>query len=346
MQRFQFDRAEPTPASYRFSTDQPATIAASETGKARRFAGVAYSGDVIEGHWYWDRVVFDLSSTKAPQKLPMLMGHDRDKVAGFTDSVAISSQIDVAGVLSSITPDGKLVAETSDEGFPWQQSVHIEPRRVDQIKAGEKVTVNGRQFEGPINVFRDNVIREISFTPTGWDSQTSAVAMSHGNQPEGAQTMTPEQIKQLQDNATKFEAEAATAKAALAKAEADKAAAEEKVKEFERKELAATQAKREEAVKKLFADTGGKYTPENAKPYLELDDSAFEVISAQLRESAKQTNPALFEEQATRGNGGGDAGDANALAEKARELMFAAQREGRHLDSVDAVKQAKKLLAA
>jgi hypothetical protein len=60
---------------------------AAAEGAKRKFAGVAYSGDVIEGHWYWDRVVFDLSTTKAPQKLPMLMGHDRDKIVGFSEKV-------------------------------------------------------------------------------------------------------------------------------------------------------------------------------------------------------------------------------------------------------------------
>jgi hypothetical protein len=236
---FNFDRGALTPESFRFAAEAPATIAAGKEGAARRFEGVAYSGDVIKGHFYWGDVVFDLSSTKAAQKLPMLVGHDNEKIAGFSDSVKIGQQIDIAGALSSKTPFGQEVAALSDEGFPWQMSVRIEPAQVDEVGKGKSVQVNGRTFSGPITVFRNSVIREVSFTPTGWDAQTSATAMARGiPSPDEGVTMTPEEIAALQAEAAKakvFEKQANDEKAAREKAEADAAKEKaDKVAAFEK----------------------------------------------------------------------------------------------------------------
>lgn len=345
----QFDKGSLSPEAFRFlaSPDRPASIEAAAEGKRRKFAGVAYSGDVIEGHWYWDRVVFDLSTTRAPQKLPMLLGHDREKIVGFSESVKIGAAIDVSGVLSGITEEGKQVAATSDEGFPWQMSVHIEPRSIEEVKAGATVEVNGRTFTGPINVFRNNVIREISFTPTGWDSQTSAVAMSRGvDQPKEVE-MDPKELEALKAKAAQadqFEATAKTEREARVKAEAEAKASADKVKAFEQANAQAAREKRDAAIKALFEATGTEFKDETAKPYREMTDEQFAAVDKQLRDTAKKVDPALFEEQATKGVTGGVV-SAEALAAKAREIQFAARQNGQNLDIVDAVKQAKAALA-
>lgn len=344
---FLFDRGALTPESFRFNAapDKPASIA-GEPGKARRFSGVAYSGDQITGHWYWGNVVFDLSTTKAPQKLPMLMGHDRDKIAGFSDAVTIGEQIDVAGALSAKTDFGKEVADLSDEGFPWQMSVHIEPQSIEEVKAGATVQVNGRTFNGPITVFRNNVIREISFTPTGWDSQTSATAMSRGgNQTtdQGASMLTEAQIAELQAKAAqadKFAADLAAEKTAREKAEADKAAADAKVKEFEAKAAADAKAKRDAEVKALFSACGIKHTPELAKPYEAMDADTFAAVSTQMKDAAKKRasdNPELFSEHATTGTG--STNSAEDIAAAAKRLVFEAEKRGETLLIEDAVRQ-------
>ena len=257
--------------------------------------------------------------------------------------MTVGDQIDVSGVLSSITDEGKQVAATSDEGFPWQMSVHIEPRSVEEVKAGATVTVNGRTFQGPINVFRNNVIREISFTPTGWDSQTSAVAMAHGSQQKGTEDMDPKELEKLQQQAAaaaKFEAEAKTAKEAQAKAEADLAAEKAKVKEFEATAEKARKDKREADIRSLFKACGSEFTEDAAKPYRDLSEDAFAAISEQMKTSAKQRDPKLFSEQATDGLKGGQP-TAEQLSKRANEIVFAAQQKGQHIDVVDAVKQAK-----
>ena len=69
------------------------------------------------------------------------------------------------------------VAKLSDEGFPWQMSVHIDPERVEKLSKNKTTFVNGQKVTGPANIFRNSKIREVSFTPTGMDDRTHAYVM-------------------------------------------------------------------------------------------------------------------------------------------------------------------------
>lgn len=344
---FIFERSTPTPESYRFAQgDKPVEIAAVDGAKARTFSGVAYSGEAIENHWYWGRVVFDLSTTKAPAKLPMLMGHDRDSIAGFANKIEITDKIVNSGVLSSKTDFGKQVADLSDEGFPWQQSVHIEPSRIEEVQAGKTVTVNGRQFSGPIVVFRDNTLREISFTPTGWDPNTSATAMSratHHASDQGVE-MDPKELEALQAKAAQadqFAADAKTAKDALEAEKAARIAAETKAQAFEKEKTDAARAARDEKVKALFAKTGTEFKDETAKPYREMSDEQFSAVAAQLEQVAKVSgaDSSLFSETAKSGPSAG--GDAQVIAEQATALQASLEAKGVHIDIADAVRRVR-----
>ncbi|WP_457565269.1 hypothetical protein [Caldithrix abyssi] len=142
------------------------------TDLLRKVQGVAYSGLPLK-HDSWDDVIFDLSTTKSAQKIPLLLNHNRDKRVGFTDSVTIASNVTFKGSLLQQSKFSKEVIEAADEGFPWQLSVHIEPEFTEKVT--DKL-INGQRFTG--TVFRNNLIREISFTPTGVDANTSATVFS------------------------------------------------------------------------------------------------------------------------------------------------------------------------
>lgn len=146
--------------------------AADSTDAPRAFAGVAYSGDVIRNHFFWGNVVFDLASTRAPERVPVLIEHDRAQRAGV-GQLAIGDHIRIDGTLLA-NASGQAIASEADAGFPWQLSVHIEPGSVEEVAPGVAATVNGRAFTGPLTIFRNSLIRETSFTPTGADAQTNA----------------------------------------------------------------------------------------------------------------------------------------------------------------------------
>ncbi len=74
------------------------TGAADITGTdlLRKVEGIAYSGLPLK-HDSWGDVIFDLSTTKSAQKIPLLLTHDRNKRVGFTDSVTIARNITFRG---------------------------------------------------------------------------------------------------------------------------------------------------------------------------------------------------------------------------------------------------------
>ena len=106
---------------------------------------------------------------------PILRDHDLAKVVGHTDQIAINAgSITLTGVISGTGPDAEEVKATAKNGFPWQASIGAPATQMAFVDRGEKVTVNGRSFTGPIYVARKAVLREVSFVALGADDNTSA----------------------------------------------------------------------------------------------------------------------------------------------------------------------------
>lgn len=325
-------KRELTADNRQFAINGQAKFALDGEGQAakRKFSGIAYSGDVISNHWYWGNVVFELASITVPEKMPALIDHDRGCRAGYVTASRIEADgLRMDGTLLS-NEHGKSVASDSDEGFPWQMSVHIDPGRVEEIMPGVKATINGKEHTGPLCVFKDSVLREVSFTATGWDSKTTATAMSRpsGGSPSQPSTgdfsMTPEQIAALQaDNARlKAESEANATAAAAAKEQAEKFAKERRTTD----------------IKALFAKTGREFKEDDADvlAFAKMDQTAFDMTARMLGEAADKaktttTVPAgLFAHQATQGRSNEQTTVANPLAAdaKKRAEQFAQAQKG------------------
>ncbi|MEO5377642.1 MAG: hypothetical protein H7832_07675 [Magnetococcus sp. DMHC-6] len=288
----------------------------------RRFEGVAYSGNEITGHWYWGKVIFDLETTTSNNRLPMLIGHDRARIAGFSETVEIGEGVRIQGRLSSRTEAGQQVADLADEGFPWQMSVHIEPGRIDQITKEDTVIVNNHPFTGPGVVFRNSVLREVSFTPTGFDPLTSAHVMGRD--------FFETQFSFLQhkgDGMTKNESEQTQSIAqAVQPAEPDyRRLFEQEQKRASDLDAQLTQERQErriEMVQQLFAQLGKEWSVEAAKPYLEMDPGHFSAVAADLR-TIKPIHPEiLFQEQALMGVDASKTGPDASLIESMSKLPY------------------------
>jgi hypothetical protein len=151
----------------------PEIEAAASGAAPRRFTGVAYGGGVITDHFMFDKVIFDLSTVSAPDKMPVLLDHDSEMIVGFTVSVKVGGRIDVEGTILDDGP-GRKVAALADQGFPWQMSVRIMPGTVVVLDEGMRMKVNGKDVAGPAAVFKDSLIREVSFCALGADRETEA----------------------------------------------------------------------------------------------------------------------------------------------------------------------------
>ena len=238
--------------------------------KKRTFSGVAYSGEVITDHWYWKQVVFDLDSMQIKGRIPALLEHSSDQRAGAIESHAISyeSGLTVSGILLS-NEYGAQVATDSDDGFPWQMSVRIEPSSIDEIQAGNTVTVNGKLLHGPITVFRGGRIREVSFCALGADENTMAVAASHN--PNNQREDTSVDLDQ--------------AKARIAELETERDTAQAELKQFKSEQ-------RHKDIGALEAELKTQFSVEDKAAYTAMDDSSFSFTAKQLRQFSAKNTPA------------------------------------------------------
>lgn len=270
---------------------QPLDVATATEGKQRTFSGIAYSGEPITDHWYWDRVIFDLASMQIKGRIPALLDHQSSQRAGAINDFKIDNALGltVSGVLMS-NEFGAQVAQDSDDGFPWQMSVRIEPGSIEEIKAEQTTVVNGKTYQGPITIFRGGRIREVSFCALGADDNTNAVAASH----------QPNTFKPEGTNVTELE----QAQAKIKELEKTNSDLETQNQQF-------AKDKREAEIAALATELGSEFSAEDAAEYAQLDDKAFAFTAKQLRAAKakfaaqapqKPKLPAhLFSEQATQG---------------------------------------------
>ena len=287
----------------------PVSPSSAGTPAVRSFAGVAYSGGVIKGHYAWGNVVFDLATLQVPQKFAALINHDTNARCGFVTAHQISDQtgLTVQGSLLS-SAEGQRVALDSDAGFPWQMSVHIEPGSIDEIGQGSTALVNGQQLSGPLTIFRNARIREVSFCAVGYDAATSATAFAFTTafKPQvalHASITTPGETPMSQTPAERI-AELETQNAALTTQRDTLLVAS----------AAALKASRSQELTGVFSKLGLPASEADLAPFIGMDANAYSAVvntfsktvqaatnAASATKPGTGLSPALFSHQVTNG---------------------------------------------
>jgi len=165
-----------------------------------RFSMTAYTGGPMQLAGWRYPVVVDLAGMSIPhQSLPIRMGHDAAAGVGHTDSIQIADgQLLATGVISRGTEVAQEVITSSKNGFPWQASIGANVDEHEFIKQSQAIIVNGKTFNGPVNVVRKSTLGEISFVDLGADNKTSASVAANQentdmNHEEQQQTTNPPQ---------------------------------------------------------------------------------------------------------------------------------------------------------
>jgi len=198
----------PTPKKSRSATSDSPTLPASLnlTATARidveaaadgagnalpRFKMLAYTGGPMRIAGWKHPVIIDLAGLSIPaQSRPIRFGHDPLSGVGHTDAIRIEQgQLMAAGVVSRDTAAAREVVVSSKNGFPWQASVGASVDEFEFVKEQQQVTVNGRQYSGPLNVVRKSTLGEISFVDLGADGATSASVAAVAPTESGDPTM-------------------------------------------------------------------------------------------------------------------------------------------------------------
>ena len=139
---------------------------------------VAYTGAAIKQSWSRNALVVDLAGMDTSrQSIPILWGHDAsiDSVLGQSATIANDGrQLTLAGELIGEGDTAGKVLALARKGMRFQASIGADTGRIENVAAGERVTVNGREFTGPISVVRASQLREVSIVLMGADASTSA----------------------------------------------------------------------------------------------------------------------------------------------------------------------------
>lgn len=150
-----------------------------EEGKEPKLQMLAYSGKVIKGHWWWGDLAIDLEGMTFPDsKYPVLEDHDRSRKIAFIQKPKVDNyQLVVQNGTFVDTPSSQEFRKLSQQGFPYQASIHAEPTIIEKVGDGEKSKVNGFTFKGPGTIWRKSTFREVSVCVFGWDKNTKSEAM-------------------------------------------------------------------------------------------------------------------------------------------------------------------------
>ena len=236
-------------------------IARLSVDSRRKMRGVAYAGGVLS--YFGDNIAIDLDTLKFTGKqIPLLHNHDRDRVVGYGHLMREGNALIVEGeMLSNDHADG--IVSAADEGLERQMSVHIESRRTLTRNAGD--VVNGQAITvDEVTVLADGVIREVSFTPTGVDANTSARILSLSLKSDKEQPMN----KELEQQVATLSAEKATL-----------AAENEALKQ---------QLAEQATAAKLAQLSALGVEGERAAKLAKADDDTFAAVVEQIQLSAKQ----------------------------------------------------------
>lgn len=305
---------------------------AAEEGGQRRLQGVAYSGELIAPHSYWGAVIFDLASLELPERVPVLVDHDRAQRAGWASLAVRGGALEITEGRLLQNATGQAVGQDADDGFPWQMSVHIEPARIEEIQVGTSATVNGRAVTGPAFVFRQSRIREVTLTPTGADHRTSAQVFSTAPALPQELPVSNPQTPTVETLA----ADLAALQERFAAQGLELTAANDRLAAHDR-------AERSGQVRELFSATGMEFSDDAAAPFLAMDGATFSATRDAMKAAHKPKAPAapagahLFREVATAGESANAGGDAQAIATAARQFHAEQERAGVHISMTQAV---------
>jgi phage major head subunit gpT-like protein len=153
---------------------------------APTFSLVGYTGAAIKQFWSRNPLVVDLAGMDTGSGvLPILYGHDAslDSVLGQSSTtINDGKQLVLAGDLFGASATSEQVLNLARRGMKFQASIGADINRIENISAGEKVNVNGREFAGPISVVRSSKLREVSIVLMGADPDTSAAIAAEASE--------------------------------------------------------------------------------------------------------------------------------------------------------------------
>ena len=271
----------------------PITVTEDEDKKRRTFDAEVYSGGRIDNHYYWGRsgVVIDLQGLQLKPKTGLVEEHFGGKRVGVATSYDVTQKFKAKGHFLS-NPKAKEIVQDIDEEYPFQMSWWADPESIEEIAPGKTAFVNGQEFTGPLHIFRNVRVHEITICGIGADTQTSVQAFSGKTNPNPTKEDTDVDLVQAQAKITELTGQVNTLT--------------EQNKQF-------AAAKREAEITALGKDLGKEFSAEDIAEMKNLDESAFAFSAKHLRQfSATQPQKPTLPDYLTKHQAQGSQNQFNA----------------------------------
>lgn len=130
-------------------------------------------------HWYWGECVHDFDSMQHRETIPI--DYEHGDPIGFLDSFKADKEgLHVEGYLTPVTQIAKDALAMMKSGIPMQASIFFGSDKMgyEEVADGAKRIVNGKEFVGPVTIFRDWQLRGVALCPYGYDSKTKSELFS------------------------------------------------------------------------------------------------------------------------------------------------------------------------
>jgi hypothetical protein len=160
--------------AFETSVEIKAAAAENEEKSVPSFEVVAYTGDAMNLAGWSMPVVVDVRGLSYGKSIIANLDHDRTKRVGHvTAKQKEDGQLVLTGKISAATDAAREVVESAANGFVWQASIEASPDELREVAAGKTVTVNGREFTGPLYVASKSTLKGFAFVSHGADDNTS-----------------------------------------------------------------------------------------------------------------------------------------------------------------------------
>lgn len=149
-------------------------IKARTAKQPARFDALIYTGTALNIGGYDRPVVIDLANLTLGKLLIANLDHDTHKRVGTIDQILNDGRtLRARGTANAATKASREVVQSAKRGYKWQASVEVNPTKLETIKVGESVQVNGRSFKGPLYVTRAGILKGFGFVTHGADDDTT-----------------------------------------------------------------------------------------------------------------------------------------------------------------------------
>lgn len=142
---------------------------------SRKFKILAYTGGILRVSGFPAPVIIDLGGLTAAAAVPVIVDHTKstETTIGQTSNIFNNGRsLTLSGPITGQSEKVRNVVAQADAGYAWQASIGCYVEDEQEIRSGQRVTVNGQTFVGPVIVARRSTLLETSVLPVGADART------------------------------------------------------------------------------------------------------------------------------------------------------------------------------